>query len=117
MDAIQLINEPPNTPTHTHTHTHTQLQLDASFSSQLIACVTRSKIDGAKIADCKDNSDNFAKLFGKQFPDQQMVDCFLALTSYLSAAVSQVCSKASVNCLTVCGLPVGCPEISLSIPF
>ena len=72
--------------------------------------MTRSKIDGAKIADCKDNRDSFAELFGKQFPDNKMARCFLALTGYLSAAVSQVCSLASVMCMTVCGLPVSCPQ-------
>ena len=59
--------------------------------------MTCSKIDGAKIAACKDNSNSFAelfgKLFGKQFADQQMADFFLALTSYLSQvrSVSNEC--------------------------
>ena len=82
-----------------------QLRLDDTFSSKLISCVARSQIDGAKIATCKDKSDSFAKLFGMQCTDQQMADCFLALTSHLS----QVRSVANVMCLTVCGLSAGCP--------
>ena len=82
----------------------------------------RSKIDGNNIAGCGDDSGSFGKLLDQQFhdevPDQKMSDliedCFVALTGYLSAAVSQV-SVESVICLSAACLLVA-REVILSIP-
>ena len=83
----------------------------------------RSKIDGAKIASCDGDSDNFGKLLDQQFHDEfdkefpvgkipgLIADCFLALTGYISAAVLQVCTVASVMCMAVCGLPFACAQL------
>ena len=99
-----------------------QVQLDNRVSSALASCVERTKIDGAKIAGCHGDSDNFGKLLDQQFrvkcekefldgkmPDS-IANCFLALTSYLSAAVLQVSSLASLVCMAVCGLLVTCAQ-------
>ena len=99
------------------------MQLEDRFSSALVSCVKRSKIDGAKIAGCGYDSGSFGKLldqqlhdeFDKEVPDGKIpdliADCFLALTGYISAAVLQVCTVASVMCMAVCGLPFACAQL------